>query len=179
MAAKALLNQVIAETFDDSFSDPAFSAVKQAFNRVPEEASDYKMAQWYVDKISKAQASRVIVVPDLKPNPRSGSGEAPPASRRSETSEPNRSALKKPTAPVQETAGESKTAGSTEPSVLPESEDKKAPAEKAESKAMTSQKRAYDKVLKDFDKAQKMREVRLNAVMKEIDKVTESNRRKR
>ena len=57
-AAKTKLEEVIGETFDDSFSDPKFVEVQRAFEAIPEKDKNYERAQEYVKKISEAQASK-------------------------------------------------------------------------------------------------------------------------
>jgi len=183
-AAKATLDQIIAETFDDSFSDPAFTKAKQAFARVPEDAHDYERAQWYVNKISKAQASRRPRPAIPNPVTRSpGPASAAPGTR-SERSPDN---IEKPAARAAPT--EARSSGIATPQAqgtqgtkranpeIPPSEKEELAPEENDSKPMSAQKKAYNKVLKDYDKTQKAREKRLNSVMDEIDKITDESRR--
>ena len=130
-SAKGQLDQVIAETFDDSFSDPAFAKVKAAFEAVSEDDKDYLRAQEYIKRIDRAFK---------------------PCGKKSRRFTDSISAEK----------DESTDRGLNKP--------------EAKSEPKSAQRKAYDKAIGDFKKAEKVREKRLKEVMKEINTMTETDR---
>jgi hypothetical protein len=142
--AREKLDQVITETFDDSFSDPAFKAVEKAFEAVPENDKDYSRARAYIEQIQKAQRERAPV----PASPPKDSADNPPKQDSKES--------------------QAKTNGESSIPMKP----KPGGQNKKDKDLRSSQKKAYDKVIGDFKKAEKVRKHRLQEAMKEIDILT-------